>query len=138
MTRKTLNILAAGLVAFSMGAVATAAPAHAGGQVSITYNPKNAKDEKALKTGLALYSLFNNVKNSGSIKQKGNNNSAGLGQNGKGNSGVIHQEGNGHNGTLQQNGNNNSYGLFQFGKNTNGNVTQNGNGRTGATVQFGW
>lgn len=138
MTRKLFNTVLAGLVAFGIGSTAITAPAQAGGQVAINYTPQNAKDARALKTGLALYSLFNNVKNSGSIKQKGNNNSAGLGQNGKGNSGVIHQEGNGHNGTLQQNGNGNSYGLFQFGKGTNANVSQYGNGKTGATFVFGW
>ncbi len=133
---KTANALATILVVLSIGAV-TAAPAAAGGSVSISLAPANAKQDRAMRAGLGIYALYNGIKNGG-IRQKGVNNSAGLAQSGSGNLGVVHQKGNGHNGTLQQNGNGNSHGLFQFGRNTNGHVVQNGNGGTGATFQFGW
>lgn len=127
--------IASVLVAASLGLAA--APAAAGGQVSINIVPQNAQDEQALRTGLVIYSIVNGIKNGG-IKQKGNGNMAGLAQNGSGNLGIVHQEGDGHNGTLQQNGNGNACGLFQFGKNTSGHVSQNGDGGTCATLQFGW
>lgn len=127
------STFAAALIAMT----AVAAPAHAGGQVSINLAPANADQEKAMRMGLGLYALANGIKNGG-IKQLGNGNAAGLAQNGSGNLGVVHQEGDGHTGTLTQNGNGNACGLFQFGKNTNGHVTQNGDGGTCATVQIGW
>ncbi len=137
MTR-TLKILMAGLVSATVVSAALPSPATAGGSVSITYAPTNAKDAKALQTGLQLYGLFNAIHNGASIKQLGMNNVAGIGQNGSGNLGIVHQEGNGHSATLQQNGNGNTYGIFQFGESTSSNVVQTGNGQTGATFQFGW
>jgi len=134
--RTTFKTLAAGFV-IAIATAGMAAPAAAGGSLSITVLPGNAKDAKAMRTALQLYSLHNGL-NSGGIAQRGNGNPAGLGQNGRGNLGVIHQQGYGHQGTLQQNGNGNSYGLFQFGRNTSANVVQYGGGRTGATFQFGW
>ena len=138
MTHTALKTLAAGLAALMIGSAAMTVPAAAGGSISLSYTPKNAKQKKALQTGLAIYGIVNAVKNGGSIKQLGMNNLAGLAQNGSGNLGIIHQEGNGHSGTLQQNGNGNSYGIFQFGEGTDAQVVQNGNGLSGATVQFGW
>jgi hypothetical protein len=135
MTR-TKTLVAAALVA-TIGAAGFAAPASAGGSIAISVTPKNAKEEQAMKAGLAIYGIVNAVKG-GSIKQIGKNNAAGLAQFGSGNFGVVHQEGSGHNGTLNQTGNGNSYGLFQFGKNTNAHVAQTGNGNTGATFAFGW
>lgn len=131
MIRKTL------LAAALSTATLAAAPAFAGGQVSIDIAPATQEQDDAMRLGLGMYGLFNGIKNAG-IKQKGSGNSAGVAQNGSGNLGIVHQEGNGHNGTVSQNGNCNAYGLFQFGKNTNANVEQNGDCQTGATVQFGW
>jgi len=135
MTRSK-TLIAAALVA-TIGSATFAAPASAGGSISINVTPKNAKEEQAMKAGLAIYGIVNAVKG-GSIKQLGNGNAAGLAQFGSGNFGVVHQEGDGHNGTLTQNGNGNAYGIFQFGKGTDAHVTQNGNGGTGATFAFGW
>lgn len=135
MTRTTA--LKAALTALIIGSATFAPPALAGGSISISVAPTNAKQEKAMRLGLGIYALANGFKNGG-IKQKGLGNMAGLGQNGSGNLGVVHQEGNGHVGTVQQNGDSNAYGLFQFGKNTEGHVAQNGNGGTGATFQLGW
>jgi hypothetical protein len=135
MTRSK-TIIAAALAA-AIGTAGFAAPASAGGSISINVAPKNAKEEQAMKAGLAIYGIVNAVK-SGSIKQFGNGNAAGLAQLGSGNFGVIHQEGDNHNGTLTQNGNGNSYGIFQFGKGTDAHVQQNGDGGTGATFAFGW
>lgn len=134
---KSLNTLAAAFVAVSIGTAGLVTPAAAGGSVSISVAPANAKQEKAIRAGLGLYALYNGIRNGG-IRQKGTGNAAGLGQTGTGNLGVIHQDGRGHEGTLQQNGNGNSHGLFQFGRNTSGHVAQTGNGGTGATFQFGW
>lgn len=135
---KTASALKASLVILSIGTAGMmTAPAAAGGSVSISVAPTNARQEQAMRAGLGIYALYNGIKNGG-IRQKGFNNSAGLLQNGSGNLGVVHQRGNGHNGTLQQNGNGNSHGLFQFGSNTNGHIAQTGNGGTGATFQFGW
>jgi hypothetical protein len=136
MTKMTKTLIAS-VVAVMIGAAPLATPAAAGGSLSITYAPRDARHAQALETGLLIYGAVNQIKNGG-IKQKGKNNMAGLGQNGSGNFGVVHQEGNGHHGTLQQNGNGNAYGLFQFGKHTNADVVQNGNGKVGTTFQFGW
>lgn len=138
MTRKTSLTLVTGLTAAIIGAAALTTPAAAGGSISINVKPKNEKQAKNMQAGLALYGIVNAVKGGASIKQLGQNNMAGIGQNGGGNFGVIHQQGDNHAGTLQQNGNNNAYGIFQFGKNTDSNVVQNGNGDVGATFQFGW
>ena len=135
MTRKTLvTALAAAMI--GTGSLA-AAPAFAGGQLSISIVPASADQEQAMRMGLGMYALVNGIKNGG-IKQNGFGNMAGLVQNGSGNLGVVHQEGDGHVGTLEQNGNNNACGLFQFGKTTDGHIQQNGNGGTCATFQFGW
>ena len=138
MTQKTLKTLTAALLAATIGTAALTLPAAAGGAISFSYVPTNARDARALQHGLQLYSLFNALQNGATIRQFGMNNAAGIGQNGYGNTGIIHQEGSGHTGTLQQNGNNHAYGIFQFGQNTNANVVQSGNGQVGATVQFGW
>lgn len=132
----TRNALATALTALAVSTAALAAPAHAG-SVSFNLQPRNADEHRVMRAGLGIYALVNAVQ-SGSIRQIGSGNSAGLAQNGSGNLGIVHQEGQGHSGTLAQNGNGNSYGLFQFGRNTSSNVTQNGNGGTGATFQFGW
>jgi minor curlin subunit len=133
----TLKTLMASLVAATIASAALVTPAHAGGSISINLEPKNAKQENAMRAGLTIYAIVNAVEN-GSIKQIGNGNSAGLGQLGSGNLGIIHQEGDNHNGTLVQNGDGNACGLFQFGKGTNADVVQNGNGKTCATFAFGW
>jgi hypothetical protein len=137
--RKTLRKVMASLVAATIGMGSLATPAAAaGGSISLSITPGSAKDARAVHTGLALYSLFQDARSGAIVRQHGNNNAAALGQNGRGNLGIVHQEGNGHSGTLQQNGNRNAYGLFQFGRNANGHVAQHGHGQTGATFQFGW
>jgi len=136
MTHTTLKTLIASIFAATIGAAALVTPADAG-QISINLDPKNAKQENALKAGLTIYAIVNAVKD-GSITQNGNNNAAGLAQIGQGNLGIVHQEGDNHTGTLTQNGDNNMCGLFQFGQGTNADVVQNGNGGACATVTFGW
>ncbi|WP_011580266.1 MULTISPECIES: hypothetical protein [Chelativorans] len=125
------------LSAAVLGACLASAPAHAGGSVSLSYQPTNPHDAHMLQTGLRLYALAEGIK-SGRIKQKGFGNAAGLAQNGRGNLGIVHQEGRGHEGTVTQNGDGNAYGLFQFGRGTSGHVVQNGNYQSGATFQYGW
>lgn len=138
MIRTAANTVAATFVAATLAMSALTVPAEAGGSISVNVAPTNHDEEVAMRTGLTLYSLFNDVKNGGSIKQNGFGNAAGLAQHGSGNLGIVHQDGDGHNGTLAQNGSGNAHGLFQFGRNTDGHVVQNGDGGTGATFQFGW
>lgn len=138
MTRIHTVTIKAALAALALGALTAmpAAPAHAGGSISISIAPASADSERAMRAGLGFYAIANGIRN-GSIRQNGLGNAAGLIQNGSGNLGIVHQEGDGHTGTLTQNGNGNSHGLFQFGAGTTGHVRQSG-GQTGATFQFGW
>lgn len=138
ITRKAIKALMAPLVAVMIGSAPLASPAAAGGSVSLNIVPGSAKDARAVRTGLVLYSLFKDARGRAIVRQRGNNNEAGLGQFGRGNLGVIHQKGNGHSGRLEQHGDHHAHGLFQFGKRTSGHVVQRGYGQTGATFQFGW
>ncbi len=124
-------ILSAVLAAF------TAAPALAGGSLSIAINPSNADEANAIRAGLAFYAIAQALEGNANVVQNGNGNAAGIGQFGDGNWGVVHQEGDGHTGTLSQSGDNNAFGVFQFGEGTEGHVAQSGNG-TGLLFQFGF
>ena len=117
---------------------ALAAPAMAGGTLSFNFDARNGDDANAIRTGLALYSIYNDVKSNGHVSQRGLNNMAALGQRGSGNVGIVHQDGNNHNGSLNQAGNNNSYGVFQFGTGADGQVDQYGNGGAGLLFQVGF
>lgn len=119
-------------------AASTALPmaASAGGSVALNIAPSNAQEAQALRIGLALYALHNDIQANGHVTQHGVNNAAGIAQ-GSTDQAIIHQEGAGHTGTISQTGGNNAYGLFQFGQNTNAAVSQNG-GQTGLTLLFGW
>jgi hypothetical protein len=130
--KRTLTALA--LIATT----AFAAPAVAGGFLSFEVNPTNADEANAIRSGLTLYQVVQDIEANGSITQNGLNNLAALGQNGSGNVGVIHQEGNDHDASLSQNGNGNAYGIFQVGNGTSGQVNQSGNGGTGLLFQIGF
>jgi minor curlin subunit len=117
---------------------ALAAPAAAGGSVSLSFNPQNQQQTRLLQSGLAIYAITQDIKGSASVRQKGKNNNGAVVQNGGGNLGIVHQEGRGHSGTVEQAGNGNAYGVFQFGKRTDAAVTQRGNGNAGALFQWGW
>ena len=127
-------ILSAALAATATLPLAT--PAAAGGSVSINVAPSNAQEAQALRLGLALYALHNDIESNGHVTQSGVNNAAGIYQ-GSSDQAIIHQEGSGHTGTIEQTDGNNSYGLFQFGQNTDAAIQQTG-GQTGLTLQFGW
>ncbi|MGX7873450.1 curlin [Mesorhizobium sp. ORM6] len=137
MTFTLFNTLTAALVAGSIGQAALPTSAYAGGWLSMTFAPDDARDASALATGLRFYSLYRGL-HGASIRQSGHGNVAGIGQNGRGNLGIIQQEGDGHSATLRQNGNDNAYGIFQFGRKTDANVVQNGSGGGGATFSYGW
>ena len=115
----------------------TSAPALAGNSVAITLAPSNAQEAQALRFGLALYALHEDIHTNGHVTQHGANNAAGIAQGGPNNQAIIHQEGSGHTGTIAQSGGNNAYGLFQFGQNTTAHANQSG-GQTGVTLVFGW
>jgi len=130
------------LIATAFAAIVAAGaftePAYAGGSIAIDIKPGSAEGEQAMRAGLGIYSIVNNIRSGAGIKQLGTGNMGGIAQNGSGNQGIVHQEGSGHSGTLQQNGNGNAYGLFQFGKDTDADIVQNGDGGTGATIVYGW
>lgn len=128
----------AALLAATIGLVSLpmAAPAEAG-QVTFHIKPRG-KDARALRTGLALFSVFQGLQNKARVSQNGNNNAAGVAQNGSGNGAVLVQDGSDHTGTITQNGNSNGCALLQFGKNTNGSCNQNGNGQLDLILQGGW
>lgn len=132
---KTLAFAAAFASAIALPMLpATAGPS---GQVAINITPTNAQDAQALRFGLALFALSQDIDANGHVTQHGINNAAGIYQGGRNNQAIIHQEGRGHNGSINQTGGNNSYGLFQFGNNTSGHVNQTG-GQSGLTLLFGW
>lgn len=122
-------------IALAIALASSVVPAQAG-QLSINLAPANSDQHRMLQAGLGLYALVNEIE-SGSIRQNGIGNIAGIAQGGGNNLGIVHQEGNSHNGTLNQQGGGNSYGLFQFGKGTNAHVSQNG-GQSGLGFVFGW
>ena len=127
------------IIALTLAATtAIAAPAMAGGTISFEVEAKNADEANAIRAGLTMYQIVNDIQTNGHISQNGINNVAALAQGGSGNTGVIHQEGNNHDASLQQAGTNNSYGVFQFGDGANGNVQQNGNGEAGLLFQIGF
>jgi len=128
------------IIALTLAATtALAAPAAiAGGTISFSVDAQHADDANAIRTGLAVYSLLNDIHTNGHVTQNGINNLAALGQHGSGNVGLIHQEGNNHNASLNQYGNGNSYGIFQFGNGANGHVRQTGNGEAGLLFQLGF
>ncbi len=115
----------------------TSAPALAGNSVAITVAPSNAQEAQALRFGLALYALHQDIQANGHVTQHGANNAAGIAQGGPNNQAIIHQEGSGHTGTIAQTGGNNAYGLFQFGQNTTAHASQSG-GQSGITLVYGW
>ena len=117
---------------------AMAVPAFAGGVLSFSYDAKNAEEAHAIRAGLTIYQVVNDIQTNGHISQNGANNLAALAQGGSGHVGIIHQEGNNHNGSIHQTGSNNGYGLFQFGTGANGHVQQHGNGEAGLTLQIGY
>lgn len=122
-------------------ATATLAPPAAGagpsGQVSIAITPQNAQEAQAIRFGLALFALHQDITANGHVTQTGFNNAAGISQGGPRNRAIIHQDGCNHTGTISQTNGHNAAGLFQFGCNTNAAITQTGND-TGLTFQFGW
>jgi Curlin associated repeat len=131
--------LAAGLLAFTVGAAAIDAstPAAAAGRVSVTLAPKG-ESANAIRDGLFLFSWAQRLRNSARVDQKGSGNSAAVSQSGHGNWATIFQRGRGHSATVAQNGNNNAFGVFQFGRNTSMDAAQNGNGQAGVVLQYGW
>lgn len=132
----TKSFFAAAALAMTISAP-LATPVDAGNSLSISITPGNAEEEQALRFGLALYALHQDIEANGHVTQNGVNNAAGIYQGGPNNQGIIHQEGSGHVGTISQTGGNNAHGLFQFGENTEAHVEQTG-GQAGLTLQFGW
>jgi len=127
------------IIALTLAATtAFAAPAIAGGTLSFEIEAKNADEANAIRAGLAIYNVVNDIQTNGHITQNGVNNIASLAQGGSGNVGVIHQEGDNHDASLHQAGTNGSYGIFQVGDGANGHVHQGGNGEAGLLFQIGF
>jgi hypothetical protein len=131
--------LAAGLVAFTVGAAAIDAltPAAAAGSVSVSIAPQG-ESAKAVRDGIFLFSWAQQLRNYARVDQKGRGNGAAVSQNGHWNWAAIFQRGRGHSATVTQNGNNNALGVFQFGRNTSIDAAQSGNSQAGLVVQYGW
>lgn len=136
MTSRAMKTAAAGLIILSGLAVFGAPPASAG-SFSYYLTPK-AKQAEAIRRGLKLYSIANNVRNRASVKQAGKGNGAAISQSGTGNAASIIQLGRGHSATVTQDGNDNTLGVLQLGKKTKTSATQTGNGNVGFIVQGGW
>jgi hypothetical protein len=98
--------LAAGLLAFTVGAAAIDAPtpAAAAGTVSVTVTPKG-ESASAVRDGLFLFSWAQRLRNSARVDQKGSGNSAAVSQSGHWNWATIFQRGRGHSATVAQTGN---------------------------------
>lgn len=131
------SLVLAATLALATPLAAAPALATSSGSVSINIAPSNADEARALRLGLALFALHQDIQTNGHVTQHGVGNAAGIAQGGPNNQAIIHQEGCNHNGTINQTGGNNAYGLFQFGCNTSSNIHQTG-GQSGLTLQFGW
>ena len=119
-------------------AACLAGPAIAGGSISLSINPGNPRDAQALRTGLMIYGIVQDIQSNGHVTQRGVANAAALAQSGGGHFGVIYQDGAGHDGSLTQTGRGNAHGLFQFGRDTSAHVVQAGRGLSGMTILYGW
>lgn len=128
------RILTAATVAV---ATLTALPVLAGQTLTFGYTAKTQEEAEAMRAGLAIYSLVNDIHTNGHVTQNGVNNAAGIVQGGGRNRAIIHQDGNNHNGSIYQTGGNNSCGLFQFGNGATGHVRQSG-GQTCIVIQHGF
>lgn len=127
------------IIALTLAAsTAFAAPVLAGGTISLSIEAQNADEANAIRTGLTLYQIVNDINTDGSISQNGINNLAALGQSGSGNVGVIHQDGDNNDAALSQTGNDNSCGIFQFGDGSSADVDQTGNGEACLLIQAGF
>jgi len=133
----TAAVLAASLAAVvGVTSLPLATPAEAG-QVTFRIKPRG-QDAQALRTGLALYSIFQGFKNRARVVQNGNGNAGGVAQNGTGNGALLVQDGNGQTGAITQTGNGNGCALLQFGRKTSGSCNQSGNGGLDLILQGGW
>lgn len=111
-----------------------AAPAET---LSTTWTPQTKAQADALRAGLALRAMRQDLRNGGSVRQWGRDNLAALRQSGSGNWGGIHQRGTGHRAALDQSGSGNAHVILQAGRNAEAHVVQNG-GEVGVTVQLGY
>ncbi len=135
----TFRRIPAALVTATLLATTTfAAPAVAGGQISIAIEPKNEDERNAIRFGLGLYAFAKAIEGDAYIEQNGNGNGAAIGQSGNGSFGVIEQDGDGHTATLNQQGDGQAFGIFQVGEGTDGHVDQQIDGDTGLLFQIGF
>lgn len=113
-------------------------PVAAGAEtLSATWAPRTARQADALRTGLALYSLREGLRNGGTVRQWGRDNLAALSQSGTGNWGGVVQRGRGHSATLEQSGTGNAHAILQAGRGAEAAVSQRG-GEIGLTLQLGY
>lgn len=137
LRRALMSVLAVALI--GTAPMLTPAPAEAhGGSVSLHLNPRNADEARALRAGLAIFAIHQDIRSNGHVSQRGVNNAAAIAQRGRGSRAIVHQDGCNHDASIDQRGNNHAYGVFQFGCNTSAHVAQRGRGQTGVTIQYGW
>jgi hypothetical protein len=118
-------------------ALALATPAAADRSVSLTWEPRNAREAQAFQLALGLYALSREIRGSGEIRQTGQGNAAVLIQQG-GSFGIIRQQGDGHQAVFDQRAQGQAYAIIQRGTGTQAQVVQTRPGATGLTLQYGW
>ena len=135
--RALLPVVAAALIAAAPAMAPAPAEAHSGA-ISLHLNPRSANEARALRAGLALFAVHQDIRSNGHVTQRGVNNAAAIAQRGQGSRAIVHQEGCNHDASIDQRGRNHAHGVFQFGCNTSAHVAQRGRGQTGVTIQYGW
>ena len=105
--------------------------------LSRTWTPRTTHEAQALRSGLALHSLRDTLRNGGTVCQWGHDNLAAIRQSGTGNFGAILQRGSSHSAALDQSGDGNGHVILQAGRGAEANVAQRG-GELGVTVQLGF
>ncbi len=135
--RILLPMLAATLFAAAPMMAPIPAEAHSGA-ISLHLNPRSADEARALRAGLALFAVHQDIRSNGHVTQRGVNNAAAIAQRGSGSRAIVHQDGCNHDASIDQRGRNHAHGVFQFGCNTSAHVAQRGRGQTGVTIQYGW
>jgi len=105
--------------------------------LSYTWEPVTEEQADALRLALTLHALSRQLRDDGSVRQRGKENVADLAQDGLGNWGAILQRGRGHEARLEQSGYLNGHILLQAGRGASAVIEQDGDD-LGVTLQFGW
>lgn len=125
------------MVAAALAALTVSVAPAAANNFSLTLVPRG-EAATALRTGLSIYGMVQDLKSRARIDQRGTGNGAAIAQSGRGNRAVVVQRGRNNAGTITQRGDYNAYGLIQLGRGNRTAVVQEGRGDVGLTIQGGW